>query len=146
MHRHEHIVEIDRPPADVFPHLVASERRLAWMGPLTASTQVTDGEPGLGTRFRDVFEDRGQRIEIDAEVVEWQPNERLAIRLQSGAFDGTVRQQLASIDGRTRLVTTLDTEYKSRVARLMSGVVTRHAQRQLEEDLARLKEIVESGR
>ncbi|MBD0317096.1 MAG: SRPBCC family protein [Thermoleophilia bacterium] len=143
MHRNEHTVEIDRPPADVFPHLIASEQRLAWMGALTESAQVTEGEPQLGTRFRDVFEDHGQRIEIDAEVVEWKPNERLATRLRGSAFEATARQNLEEIDGRTRLVTTIDTEYKSRIARLMAGVVTRHAQRRLEEDLVRLKQIVE---
>ncbi len=143
MHRNEHTVEIDRPPADVFPHLIASDQRLAWMGALTESEQVTEGEPRLGTRFRDVFEDHGQRIEIDAEVVEWKPNERLATRLRGSAFEATARQNLVEVDGRTRLVTTIDTEYKSRVARLMAGVVTRHAQRRLEEDLVRLKAIVE---
>jgi uncharacterized protein YndB with AHSA1/START domain len=143
VHRNEHTVEIDRPPADVFPHLIASEQRLAWMGALTESAQVTEGEPQLGTRFRDVFEDHGQRIEIDAEVVEWKPNERLATRLRGSAFEATARQNLEEIDGRTRLVTTIDTEYKSRIARLMAGVVTRHAQRRLEEDLVRLKQIVE---
>ncbi|MDQ3857005.1 MAG: SRPBCC family protein [Actinomycetota bacterium] len=143
MHRNEHTVEIDRPPADVFPHLIASEQRLAWMGALTESAQVTEGEPQFGTRFRDVFEDHGQRIEIDAEVVEWKPNERLATRLRGSAFEATARQNLEEIDGRTRLVTTIDTEYKSRIARLMAGVVTRHAQRRLEEDLVRLKQIVE---
>lgn len=143
MHRNEHAVEIDRPPADVFPHLIASERRLAWMGALSDSEQVTEGEPRLGTRFRDVFEDAGQRIEIDAEVVEWKPNERLATRLSADAFEATARQDLEEVDGRTRLVTTIETDYKGRVARLMAGVLTRHTQRRLEEDLGRLKTIVE---
>ncbi len=115
------------------------------MGALSGSEQVTEGEPRLGTRFRDVFEDAGQRIEIDAEVVEWKPNERLATRLRADAFEATARQDLEEVDGRTRLVTTIETDYKGRVARLMAGVLTRHAQRRLEEDLVRLKTIVERG-
>lgn len=144
MSRNEHAVDIDRPPAAIFPYLVGSEQRLRWMGALAESEQVTDGEPGHGTRFRDVFEERGQRIEIDAEIVEWEPSERLTTRLRSKAFASTGRQRLERLDGRTRLTTTIETDYKSRMARLMAGVITRHAQTQLEEDLARLKALVES--
>jgi hypothetical protein len=39
----------------------------------------------------------------------------------------------------------METEYKSALARLMAGVVTNHAQKQLEEDLARLRDILETG-
>ena len=145
MHRNEHTIEIDRPPADVFPHLVEGERRLAWMAALRESTQVSSGEVGHGARFRDVFEDRGHRVEIDAEVVEWEPPERLATRLRSSAFVGTARQRLESRNGGTRLTTTIETDYTSRMARLMAGVITRHAQKQLEDDLVRLKRIVEAG-
>ena len=143
MHRNEHAVEIGRPPATVFPYLVASEQRLRWMGALKESEQVTEGKPGLGAGFRDVFEERGQRIEIDAEIVEWEPPERLVLSLRGRAFRSTGTQRLEVVDGGTRLTTTIETEYTSRMVRLMAGVVTRHAQAQLEQDMARLKEVVE---
>jgi uncharacterized protein YndB with AHSA1/START domain len=129
----------------VFAYLVPSERRLRWMSALKESEQVSDGPPGLGTRFRDVFEDHGQRFEIDAEVVEYEPQTRVAIRLVASAFESTVTQTLAESDGGTRLATRIDTEYKSALARLMSGVVTGHAQKTLEDDLARLKDLLESS-
>ena len=144
MHVNEHSVEIDRPAESVFPYLVGSEERLRWMGALDGSEQVTDGEPGPGTRFRDVFEDHGQRVEIDAEVVDWQPPRRFVLRLGAGPFRSTGTQELEETDGRTRVTTRMETEYTSRMARLMAGVITRHAQTRLEEDLARLKELVES--
>jgi len=144
VHVNEHSVEIDRPAAAVFPYLVRSEQRLRWMGALAESEQVSDGEPGHGTRFRDVFEDHGQRIEIDAEVVEWQPVERVAIRLGASAFRSTGTHELRETGGRTRVSTRMETEYTSRMARLMAGVITRHAQTRLEEDLVRLKQLVEN--
>ncbi|HEX2111162.1 MAG TPA: SRPBCC family protein [Gaiellaceae bacterium] len=144
MHRNEHSVEIDRPPEAVFPYLVEADKRLRWMGALKEAEQLTDGSPGLGTRFRDVFEDRGQRFEIDTEIVEWEPGERLGTRLRANAFESSGRQELERLDGRTRLTTTIETEYRSRMARLMAGVITRHAQTQLEQDHARLKTVLES--
>lgn len=143
-HRNAHAVEIDRPAATIFPYLVGCDGRRRWMGVLVACEQVTDGAPGRGTRFRDVFEDRGQRIVIDAEVVEYEPSERFATRLRSKAFHATTSQRLEERDGRTRVTTVIDTEYTNRMVRLMAGVITRHAQRQLETDLARLKEVVEA--
>ncbi|MBD0291847.1 MAG: SRPBCC family protein [Thermoleophilia bacterium] len=145
MHTNTHTVEIECPAAAVFPYLAAPECRLQWMGALAASEQVTDGELGVGTRFRDVFEDHGQRIELDAEIVEYEPNRRLATRLSAAQFESTARQELAETGRHTSVTTTIATEYKSRVARIMAGVITRHAQRRLEEDLARLKALVERG-
>ncbi len=113
------------------------------MGVLRESEQLTEGAPGHGTRFRDVFEERGQRVEIEAEVVEYEPNERLSTRLRSKLFRATASQQLEERDGRTRVTTVIETQYTGTLARLMSGVITRHAQHQLEADLERLKELVE---
>jgi uncharacterized protein YndB with AHSA1/START domain len=144
VHRNEHSVEIERPPEAVFPYLVEADKRLRWMGALKEAAQLTDGPPGLGTRFRDVFEQSGQRIEIDTEIVEWEPSERLGTRLRGSAFEASGRQRLERLDGGTRVTTSLETEYRSRIARLMAGVITRQAQAQLERDHARLKEILES--
>ena len=79
-------------------------------------------------------------------MIEYEPHSRVAIRLVASAFESTVTQTLAERDGVTELTTTIDTEYKSALARLMSGVVTGHAQKTLEDDLARLKELLESPR
>jgi uncharacterized protein YndB with AHSA1/START domain len=139
-------VEIDAPPAEVFPWLAASERRCEWMGALTESEPLTDGEPTLGSRFRDVFEDFGRRVELEAEIVELEPPRAMTVKLVSKVFDAKSSQRLEELDGgRTRLTAVIETEYKQRAARLAAPVVTRHAQKRLEQDLARLKELVESG-
>ncbi len=141
--RNEHSIEIDRGPEAVFPYLVESDKRLRWMQMLAASEQLDDGEPTLGTRFADVFEAAGRRFDLDAEIVEWEPHRRVAIRIRSSEFESTARQAVEDLGRRTRLTTTIDTAYTSRLARLMAGVVTHQAQRQLELDLLRLKGLVE---
>jgi len=146
VHRNEHSVEIAAAPDEVFPWLAASERRCAWMGALTESEPLTDGSPEVGSRFRDVFEDLGQRVELEAEIVELDPPHAMTVHLVSKVFDATSSQRLEELEGgRTRLTAVIETDYKQRTARLAAPVVTRRAQKRLEEDLARLKELVEGS-
>jgi uncharacterized protein YndB with AHSA1/START domain len=144
LHRNEHSLEIAAAPGEVFPWLADSELRLRWMGALVESEPLTDGPPELGSRYRDVFEDHGQRVELEAELVEVEPDERLTARLMSKGFESTSSQRLEAAGGGTRLTATLETRYTMLAAKLLAPLVTRHAQKQLEADLARLKELVET--
>ena len=130
----------------MFPYLVESEKRLEWMGVLTESEQLTEGAPEVGSRWRDVFEDHGQRVELEAELIEYEPNRRLRLRLGNRSFHSTSTQELAEGDGWTRVSTVIETEYKTMAARLAGRLVTRHAQQRLEADLANLKELLERRR
>jgi uncharacterized protein YndB with AHSA1/START domain len=143
LHRNAHAVEIDRPATEIFPYMVASEHRLRWMGALVESTPLTEGAPRVGSRWHDVFEDHGQRIELEAELIRFEPSRMLELRLAASAFESTSMQTLEETDGRTRVTIVLETEYKARIARLFAGAVTRHAQNRLESDLAALKKLVE---
>jgi uncharacterized protein YndB with AHSA1/START domain len=144
VHRNEHTVEIDAAPEVVFPYLADGERRLRWMGALKKTEPLTEGAPAVGSRWHDVFEDHGQRVELEAELAVYEPPERLLVRLASRMLDATSEQRLERVGRKTRLTTVIVTEYKALVARLAAGMVTRHAQRQLEADLAALKELAES--
>ena len=115
------------------------------MGALVESEPLTDGPPSEGSRYRDVFEDYGQRIELEAELVEVDEPRSLVVQLTSDVFDATISQRLEVDGDATRLTAVIETTYTKLAARLLASVVTRHAQRQLEDDLARLKELVEGG-
>lgn len=145
MHENRHTVEIAAPPPAVFAWLADSERRLEWMGALVESEPLTDGPPAAGSRYRDVFEDHGQRLELDAELVELEPARRLRTRIVSKGFEATSTQELEEAGAGTLLTTVVETVYTMRLGRVFAPLVTRHAQKQLEADHARLKELVEAG-
>ncbi len=136
---------IAAPPGDVFPWLADSAQRCAWMGALVESEPLTDGQPAEGSRYRDVFENHGQRIELEAELVEVDAPRVLVVQLVADAFEATISQRLEEEDGDTELTAVIETTYSGLAARLLAGVATRHAQRQLEADLLRLKELVEKA-
>jgi hypothetical protein len=123
----------------VFPFLEASEQRLRWMGALVDSEPLDEG------RFRDVFEDHGQRIELEAEVERRDSPRLLVVLLRGRTFEATSTQQLEEAGEGTRLSTAVETEYTSRLARLAAPLLTRRAQRELEADLTALKELVEGA-
>ena len=123
----------------MFPYLEASDQRLRWMGALVESEPLDEG------RFRDVFDDHGQRIELEADVERREPPHLLVVRLRGSAFEATSTQRLEETPEGARLSTVVETQYTRRLARLAGPLVTRHAQRQLEADLTALKELVEAG-
>jgi hypothetical protein len=105
---------------------------------------LVESEPLAEGRFRDVFEDMGQRVELDAEVLEREPPMLLVVKLRAKSFEATSTQRLEPTAAGTRLSTVVETTYTKRLARLAGPVVGRRAQRQLEQDLAALKELAES--
>ncbi len=114
------------------------------MGALVESEPLDDDEPpALGSRYRDVFEDYGRRVELEAELVTYEPPRALAVRLVGEAFQATSRSELEERGAGTRLTARIETTYTALAARLAAPVVTRHAQRRLEADLDRLKALVE---
>ena len=118
--------------------------RCRWMGALVESEPLTEGPPRKGSRYRDVFEEHGQRIELEAELVAFDEHRALVVHLDSDLFEATISQRLEAVEGGTRFSAVIETTYRKLAARLLSSIVTRHAQGQLEEDLARLKQLVES--
>ena len=132
-------MQIAAPPERVFPHLVGSEERLRWMGLLVESEPVDD------RRFRDVFVDHGHRVEIEAEIMRYEPPRRLEVHLVADAFSARSTHVVAEEGGGSRLTTTVETEYTKRLARIAGPLVTRRAQAQLEADQRALKALLESG-
>ena len=113
------------------------------MGALQESEPLTDDPPDKGSRYRDVFVDHGHRIELEAEVVRYEPPLHLEVALRGNGVTATSRQELEPVEGGTRLTAVIETKYTKRLLRMMAGVVTRHAQERLESDLENLKRIVE---
>jgi carbon monoxide dehydrogenase subunit G len=116
------------------------------MGALVESEPLTEGPPAEGSRYRDVFEDHGRRLELEAELVEVDQPRRVVVQLDGDLFEATIAQQLEERGGGTLLAVEIETTYTKLAARLLASVVTRQAQKQLENDLARLKELVEGER
>ena len=139
-HRNSASIEIARPPEDVFPWLVEPEKRLEWVQGLESSEPAGDG------RYREVFADHGLRTHVEVEVRKLEPPSAVDIHIVCAKqFEAEGRTRVTRTDEGSRVESTLETSYKSFLARAAAPVVTRHAQQSLERSLQRLKELVEAG-
>jgi Polyketide cyclase / dehydrase and lipid transport len=116
-----------------------------WVGGLVEFRPLSPG-PELGSRAIQVVELAGKKLELESEITRYEPPYLLEASLVAPKdFESVARYRLDEADGHTRVTTTMETQYKHRVVRLLSGVVTRQAQRKLEADLDRLKQVLESS-
>jgi uncharacterized protein YndB with AHSA1/START domain len=144
VHRNTHAVEIERPAAEIFPYLVEAEKRTQWVQGLVESKPLDGGQLGVGTRFRDVVVDHGQRTVVAAEIERYEPNERMTARLEARGFVSRLSYELEDSNGRTTVDCAVETEFTMRIARLLSPIVVKHAQKAIENSLATLKRQLEA--
>ncbi len=116
-----------------------------WIGGLVDFTPLDD-EPRVGSRSRQRVEQAGRTWDVESEIVELVPAERLAARAEGRAFTTVLAYDLEPADGGTRLTGTVQTELKGRGRRFLSAVAGRAAERKLVADLERLKGLVEEQR
>ena len=143
MHRLEHTTEIAAPREVVWEWLVQPDRLPQWVGGMTRFQPLTDGGPRAGARSRETVVIRGKAWDTESEILRFEPTEALEVRTRAKGFDSLARYRLDEDGDRTRLTARVDTTFSMLVARLLGGVVTREAQKKLESDLARLKELAE---
>lgn len=141
--------EIDRSPAEVWPWIVEGEKVKQWVSWLTEVHDLTPDVKGVGARVQWIMIDpnmNNERVQIDAEYTEYQPERLSAVSLNSpGMFTGTGRYTLTDLGaGRTRVDYVSEYRMSNWLYKLMEPMVTPQARRKAEDDLAALKAVVEA--
>ena len=94
-------VEIDRPIAEVFDYTI--HHVTEWSATVVEDEVIEEKPEGVGTTFRCVTQDRGQRLEFAGVVTRHEPPTLSAIRL-TGKFDLDVTYRFEDLGGsRTRV-------------------------------------------
>ena len=137
-----HTVRLSRPPEEVFPWLLAEDKVPRWTGGLEAYEVLGDASIGQGTRFRQVLTVSGQRVELELEVVRYEPPHRADSHFSISGLDVDVTYTVAAADGGSTLTQTLEGKATSFKARMLLPVVQPRLERKLTEDLERLREVL----
>jgi uncharacterized protein YndB with AHSA1/START domain len=144
----EIVVEIARPPEEVWAFVSDAERLPEWLEEFRAVTKESGGPVGKGSVFRYTLEP-GDRSGT-AEWAEWDPGKRLAWdgpplkRRGGGVRSRGSFEVIPSGPTRTRFVARYRPELTG-TAMLLRPVLLRWLRRQRREDSQRLKELLEAS-
>jgi len=99
------IVTIDRTVGDVFAFVADFENAPKWNYAIAETRKTSAGPVASGTRYRQV-RTLPSRSEEAIEVVEFEPDSRVAVSGDLGPFTGTMTYVFEEEAGRTRLTNT----------------------------------------
>jgi uncharacterized protein YndB with AHSA1/START domain len=95
-------IDVARPVSEVFGYVTDPRNLPEWQGTETVE-QLTAGPVGVGTRFREVRQLLGRRLESISEVSAFEPNLRFDLRIVSGPAPVEDRWTFEAVDGGTRM-------------------------------------------
>lgn len=99
--KNEASIEIDRPIDEVFR--LTNDHVPQWSIIVVEDEVVNETPDRVGTTFRLVTEDRGQRMEFEGVVTRHEPPHLNAIHLQGDSFDIDTEYTFEDLSGRTRV-------------------------------------------
>jgi uncharacterized protein YndB with AHSA1/START domain len=140
-----HTVTIPRPPEEVFPWLLEEDKVPRWTSRLEAYDVVGDGPIGRGTRFRQVLTVKGQKLDVELEVMAYDPPRAAESRFSLQGVAVATVYALTPVGEGTELTQSLDGKATSFKARMLLPVVQPHLEGKVAEDLERLRELLSSG-
>jgi len=136
---------IYRPVQQVFTFVAMPENDFHWQYGTLMSTKTSKGEMGVGSLFQVVGHCMGWRTESVYEVTEFAPNKRYGFKSLSGPMDLWSLYTFEVMKGSTRIShgtqIILGEPFKSN-----SPTAERTVKREYRENLALLKDILESSR
>ena len=138
------VVEIARPPDEVFAFIADARNRPSWDESVD-SEELTSPEPiGVGSTVRTGLRSMGRDYVLTWEIVEHDPPRRQVIESTSGPFPTTLVYELSPQPGGT-VVEFSVTGRPTGMLRLLQPLIARNTQRNLDRGFPRLEEILESG-
>jgi carbon monoxide dehydrogenase subunit G len=145
MARTEHTVVVERPPDEVFSFLTDLASVPEWQsGAVEVRELEAEAAVGVGTKYVQVLKFLGRQFEATIEVTDYEPGRRFSIKTLSGPIPFQVQHTLEpSNGGGTKLRVTLEGE-PGGLFKIAEPLVMRNAQRQVANDFATLKRLVEA--
>jgi len=135
---------IYRPVKQVFDFISTPENDFQWQYGTLASTQTSEGTVRIGTFFRTISHLMGYRIQSTFEVTEYEPNKKYGFESRSGPLQSYTSYTFETARGYTKIdVSTQAIAVNS--LELDEGVIEKKMRKQLKEDLALLKDILEQS-
>jgi carbon monoxide dehydrogenase subunit G len=136
--RFSHTVEIPQAPAEVFPWLLEEDKVPQWTGHLERYEQL--GALGTGARVRQVLVVSGRTIDVEMEVVVYEPPSGAQTSFSTNGIEVVSSYALEAAGAGTRLTQSIEANPSGFTARMLVPVVQPRLEEKLTQDLERLRE------
>ena len=135
---------IDKPIKDVFAFVANPNNMSKWNSAVVSLQQITPGAVGVGTKFKSVGEAMGRRIEGEMQVVVYEPDTKCGFQLQAGPMQMNLTMAFKTVGTGTKL--SLNAQGNpAGIFKLAEGVMAGRVKSMMEENLVRLKSVLEKG-
>jgi uncharacterized protein YndB with AHSA1/START domain len=134
---------INRPLEEVFAYVSNSANNPQWVSVFIEVVKTSPGAIGVGTTWHDVGKLLGRRLESEGVVTEYEENRVYARKVTSGPFPAQLRAVFRPTDDGTRVNFTSEAELGG-FFKMAEALVERMLRRQLETDVANLKDLLET--
>ena len=131
------------PVKQVFDFMSTPENDFKWQYGTLASALISERVKDRGTFFRSIGHWMGQRNVSTFEVTEYQPNKKYSFKSLSGPFHVQTSYTFEMADRSTRI--TISTQaHVADFFQMDEGILEKKMKKQLKENLAVLKELLET--
>jgi hypothetical protein len=137
-----HTISVPKPPGEVFPWLLEEDKVPQWTTRLQAYEVLGGGALGHGTRIRQVLTVSGQALNIELEIIRYDPPGFAESRFSTNGLEVETTYALRAAGAGTELTQTLEGKANGFKARLLVPVVQPKLEAKLTEDLERLRELL----
>lgn len=143
MARAETSLVINCPTGKVFAYLSDISKGTEWQSELLEVHQTSSGPVGVGTTLKEVRRLLGRKLETAFTISEYEPDLRLGFKSTTGQIPMSAYYNLEGEAGGTKVTITVEAELTG-VFRMTEPLVVHTAKKQMDADLAKLKELLES--
>ena len=137
-----HTVAIPKPPGEVFPWLLEEDKVPQWTTRLQTYDVLGGGTIGHGTRIRQVLTVSGQPLDIEMEIVRYDPPGFAESHFSTNGVKVETTYALRADGAGTELTQTLEGKADGFKGRLLLPVVQPKLEAKIAEDLERLRALL----
>jgi len=135
---------IDHPVKDVFAFVSNLNNMSKWNSAVVSLQQLTPGAVGVGTKFKSVGEMMGRRIEGEVQVTSYEPDTKTDFQMNAGPMQINVTISFKPVGTGTKVGLNAQGN-PAGVFKLAEGIMQGRIKSLMEENLARLKSVLEKG-
>jgi carbon monoxide dehydrogenase subunit G len=135
---------IDKPVKEVFAFVADPNNMSKWNSAVVSLQQITPGAVGVGTKFKSTGEMMGRRIEGEMQVTAYEPDTRCGYQVNAGPMQVNLNITFKTVGTGTKI--SLNAQGNpAGLFKLAEPVMAGRVKSLMEENLARLKSVLEKG-